>query len=129
MQRHGDPNEYLHKINGITYATPKETLPPTFIECHDIIKGFSTRMIELTDETTLPEMIDSGLQTSLSISDVWLPNIFDGVNGDSGHINQGDSESESSPFGPRVSRAAQDVNFDHGAISAEIDDTSYMAWF
>lgn len=67
-----------------------------------------------------------------SASDAWLPDIYQFSS-----VGLGTEErytfasAQPTPFIPSLPRVGQNesFNFDHGALTADLEETSYMAWF
>ncbi|KAJ7928078.1 hypothetical protein B0H13DRAFT_2265321 [Mycena leptocephala] len=118
-------------------------LPPAFHHAHATLAQYAEEMTFAPPRVPLPhsppvkDAADADAET-------WLPDVYrfssHGVgideryriaNGNEGGGDEGFASAQPTPFMPSEPRiAANDAfNFDHGALTAELAETSYMAWF
>ncbi len=78
----------------------------------------------------------SHLQTAVSNeAAMWLPGVYEftsaGMGPEDRHTFQAAAPTVPLPFSPMDPRVGkhETVNFDHGAITVDLTETSYMAWF
>lgn len=119
-------------------------LPPSFTDVHPFLTRYAERI-----RLTSPSQV-AGLAVSTSDNhrvtgdrvvqtpavnqppDTWLPDIYRfnsaGVGIDERYTF---ASAQPTPFIPSSPRVTEDVifNFDHGALTADLEETSYMAWF
>ncbi|KAJ7505125.1 hypothetical protein B0H11DRAFT_1976949 [Mycena galericulata] len=111
-------------------------LPPAFRHAHPILARYADEMTFSPAGPALPS------QDTKQNAEAWLPDVYHfasmGVGIDERYRIGGTNGEEAfasaqpTPFIPSEPRiAANDAafNFDHGALTAELADTSYMAWF
>ena len=86
-------------------------------------------------ESTSRVFVSHLLQTAVNNeSEMWLPEVYNftsaGVGPEDRHSFKvaAPHPTPFSPMDPRVGKH-ESVNFDHGAITVDLTDTSYMAWF
>ncbi|KAJ7095719.1 hypothetical protein B0H15DRAFT_826810 [Mycena belliarum] len=112
-------------------------LPPAFRHAHATLARYAEEMTFAAPRVPLthPPPLEAG-----STAETWLPDVYHfasmGVGIDEryrigGSNSDGFAAAQPTPFMPSEPRiAATDAfNFDHGALTADIAETSYMAWF
>ncbi|KAJ7245017.1 hypothetical protein B0H12DRAFT_1128264 [Mycena haematopus] len=110
-------------------------LPPAFRHAHPTLARYAEEMtfarVPQPGATPLKDAVDTDAET-------WLPDVYrfssHGVGIDERYRIGGDegfASAQPTPFIPGEPRiAANDAfNFEHGALTAELAETSYMAWF
>ncbi|KAJ7781753.1 hypothetical protein DFH07DRAFT_791344 [Mycena maculata] len=108
-------------------------LPPAFRHAHPILARYADEMTFAPAGAPVPP------QDARPDAEAWLPDVYHfasmGVGIDERYRIGGREEAfaaaQPTPFIPSEPRiAANDAfNFDHGALTAELAETSYMAWF
>ncbi|KAJ7147142.1 hypothetical protein C8R43DRAFT_1012117 [Mycena crocata] len=113
-------------------------LPPAFHHAHPTLARYAEEM------TFAPGRVSVAHPPSQDAADAeaWLPDVYRfasmgvGIDeryriGGGGNVGEGFAAAQPTPFMPSEPRiAANDAfNFDHGALTAELAETSYMAWF
>ncbi|KAJ7677462.1 hypothetical protein B0H17DRAFT_1079230 [Mycena rosella] len=110
-------------------------LPPSFQHAHPTLARYAEEM------TFAPARVPPPPQDSALDTETWLPDVYRfasmgvgideryRIGGSAG--GDGFAAAQPTPFMPSEPRiAATDAfNFDHGALTAELAETSYMAWF
>ncbi|KAJ7288137.1 hypothetical protein C8J57DRAFT_1445609 [Mycena rebaudengoi] len=113
-------------------------LPPSFLQAHAKIKRYAEDMTfgPAPSTSTAPHHHNG---VGLDHSEAWLPDVYRfnsvGVGVEERYRIGGTTAefalAQPTPFMPSEPRIAPNdaFNFDHGALTAELAETSYMAWF
>ncbi|KAK2460474.1 hypothetical protein APHAL10511_007521 [Amanita phalloides] len=104
-------------------------LLPSLQNVHPALVQFAEQ-IKYTSPPRLTALEDA--QDRNARSDAWLPDIYQFSNVGSGPRERCTfASARPSPFIPALPRVGQNenFNFDYGALTADLDETSYMAWF
>ncbi|KAJ7367111.1 hypothetical protein DFH08DRAFT_836580 [Mycena albidolilacea] len=116
-------------------------LPPAFHHAHPILARYAGEMTFVPPRVPMPGSPPLK-DTTDADAETWLPDVYrfasHGVGiderysiGGSSHGDEGFASAQPTPFMPGEPRIAANDNFDfeHGALTAELAETSYMAWF
>ncbi|KAJ7021588.1 hypothetical protein C8F04DRAFT_1140272 [Mycena alexandri] len=128
-----------------TPATPASSsdvqLPPAFRHAHPILARYAEEMTFAPPRVPLP--LPHPPPMNGVEAETWLPDVYRfasmgvgideryRIGGSGSGGEEGFAAAQPTPFMPSEPRiAANDAfNFDHGALTAELAETSYMAWF
>ncbi|KAJ7625379.1 hypothetical protein DFH06DRAFT_1229364 [Mycena polygramma] len=118
-------------------------LPPAFRHAHPTLARYAEEMTFAPPHVPMPHV--PPLSAADTNAETWLPDVYRfasmgvgideryRIGGGSGGMGmeEGFASAQPTPFMPSEPRiAANDAfNFDHGALTAELAETSYMAWF
>lgn len=129
--------------SGYQHTTPPPPvhLPPAFSDVHPSLARYAEQ-IKLSSPLQVP--FTSAQTSHLSQgqaaqggpesppSDAWLPDIYQftsvGVGIEERYTFASAQPTPFIPSSPRIAENAN-FNFDHGALTADLAETSYMAWF
>ena len=118
-------------------------LPPTFHSAHSTLARYAEEMTFAPPRVRTPQ---PSMVKDAAIGP-WLPDVYrfanvgvgveeryrirDGSPGSSGGDGEKFATAQPTPFMPSEPRIAANDSFDfeHGALTAELAETSYMAWF
>lgn len=116
-------------------------LPPAFHHAHPILARYAGEMTFVPPRVPMPGSPPLK-DTTDADAETWLPDVYrfasHGVGideryriGGSSHGDEGFASAQPTPFMPGEPRIAanDNFNFEHGALTAELAETSYMAWF
>ncbi len=105
-------------------------LPSSFNDAHPSLCQYAEQIMS-TPVVPTPQMYASHLQ-NVEDERTWLPEVYRfhsaGITVDDHYSFASAPPTPFSPSDPRVGKH-ETVNFDHGAITVDLSDTSYMAWF
>ncbi|KAK0464414.1 uncharacterized protein EV420DRAFT_1627400 [Desarmillaria tabescens] len=105
-------------------------LPPSFTDAHPSLCQYAEQIMS-TPVSPVSRMYVSHPQ-NVEDERTWLPEVYRfqsaGITVDDRYNFASAPPTPFSPSDPRVGKH-ETVNFDHGAITVDLSDTSYMAWF
>ncbi|KAK0439848.1 hypothetical protein EV421DRAFT_1818820 [Armillaria borealis] len=105
-------------------------LPSSFNDAHPSLCQYAEQIMS-TPALPVPQMYASHLR-NVEDERTWLPEVYRfhsaGITVDDHYNFASAPPTPFSPSDPRVGKH-ETVNFDHGAITVDLSDTSYMAWF
>lgn len=109
-------------------------LPPSFINAHPSLSRYAEHIKVTTPSTALADFSSPARENNKldSPTPAWLPDVYrfnsSGVGIDERYSF---ATAPATPFMPSEPRVAKNesFNFEYGALTAELEDTSYMAWF
>ncbi|KAF8628808.1 hypothetical protein AX15_003703 [Amanita polypyramis BW_CC] len=121
---------YRQHQNSNGHSEQPFELLPSFQNVHPALVEFAEQ-IKYTLPPRLPSLSDEQ-DFARSASDTWLPDIYRFSSVGLGLEDQYTfASSQPTPFTPSSPRVGQNenFNFDYGALTADLEETSYMAWF
>lgn len=109
--------------------------PDAFLGAHPILRDFIQDLQFNPPAPSIPHM--SGGDLVPERRQPWLPTVYgftsNGIGVDERYNLKAISPSSNppTPFAPSTPRVdpRETFNFDHGALTAQLEETSYMAWF
>lgn len=117
-----------------TSSGARSLLPPSFVNAHPSLSRYAEHVKFTSPSPSLAELTSpAGEYDKLeSPAPAWLPDPYK-FNSSGVGIEERYSFATAppTPFMPSEPRVAQNesFNFEYGALTAELEDTSYMAWF
>ncbi|KAJ7132998.1 hypothetical protein C8R46DRAFT_1140298 [Mycena filopes] len=133
-------SQYSAVPPGTAASSSGVQLPPAFRQAHPTLARYAEEMTFAPPRVPLPH--SPPMNGTGADAETWLPDVYRfasmgvGIDeryriGGSGNGSEGFASAQPTPFMPSEPRiAANDAfNFDHGALTAELAETSYMAWF
>lgn len=118
--------------------TEEKGLPDSFDGAHSSICQYAEQIMSTPSAPEASSRLyTSHLQTAVdNESAMWLPDVYKftsaGIGPEDRYNNfQAAAPPTPLPFSPMAPRVGkhETVNFDHGAITIDLTETSYMAWF
>ncbi|KAF8895147.1 hypothetical protein BD779DRAFT_1608834 [Infundibulicybe gibba] len=135
---------YLHWRNNrahdtdVTMSSGQQILSPSFTGVHHALTRYAEQICDtattqdVAPASSNPHSPQSHLVPPIHVSDAWLPDIYRfnsaGVGIDERYSFASARPTPFIPSSPRIDEN-ETFNFDHGALTADLAETSYMAWF
>lgn len=140
LQNRTSPTPGDNPIQQLTHHQPTGGLPTSFSDAHPILVGYAEQLRFTGTSARMPDLITAPMNTyrqshyrttaDLQGSESWLPDIYRFSSIGVG-VEERYASSQPTPFTPSSPRVAENenFNFDHGAFTFDLAETSYMAWF
>jgi hypothetical protein len=141
LQNRSSPTPGDGSNQQLTHLQPVDKLPTSFSDAHPTLIGYAEQL-KFTSPARIPEIISAPMNTYRQShyrstadpqgSDSWLPDIYRftsvGVGVEERYAYASPQPTPFTPSSPRVAEN-ESFNFDHGAFTIDLAETSYMAWF